>query len=191
MAAIDNERIAFENALARTGFGPDERQAFIVSSGCINIAMIGLLPADQISRICKQISTRAANPITISAIQKQLLQAMQFWVANLQRLQQQVVANTFTTVLALNQAQLMRQMLEDDSRADKEIVAKAPDKFKVASNWKIFAEAMETYLAQLTGSGRVPLSYVICCTVRPEEGAIFETEQARMITLAPLNGASF
>jgi hypothetical protein len=116
---------------------------------------------------------------------------MQFWVANLQRLQQQVVANTFTTVLALNQAQLMRQMLEDDSRVDKEIIVKAPDKFKVASNWKIFAEAMETYLAQLTGSSCITLSYVIRCTVRPEEGTIFETEQARMITLAPLNGASF
>jgi hypothetical protein len=31
--------------------------------------------------------------------------------------------------------------------------AKAPDKFKTASNWKFFAETMETYLAQLHDSG--------------------------------------
>jgi hypothetical protein len=72
-----------------------------------------------------------------------------------------VKANAFTMVVALNQAQVMRQALEDESWADKEIVEKAPDKFKNAASWKVFAEAMATYLAQLTGSGRVPLSYVI------------------------------
>jgi hypothetical protein len=192
MAAIDDQRAAFENALARTGFAPDECQAFIAASGCINMAMMGLLSADQISKICKRLSTRAANPIVLSAIQEQLLLAMRFWVANLQRLQQPIIADRFTTVLALNQAQMMRQSLKDDSRADKEMVAKAPDKFKNATNWKIFAEATETYLAQLTGSGRVPLSYVIRrVAVLPDPDIAFETEQARMIALAPLNGSSF
>ncbi len=47
----------------------------------------------------------------------------------------------------------MHQSLEDDTRLDKEMVAKAPDKLRNANHWKVFAEAMETYLAQLTGSG--------------------------------------
>jgi hypothetical protein len=46
---------------------------------------------------------------------------------------------------ALNQAQLMRQQAEDDARLDKEVTAKMPDKFKVAPNWKVFSEAVETY----------------------------------------------
>ena len=77
--------------------------------------MLGILPADQISKICKRLSTRAIDPITLSAIQEQLLLAMRFWVTNLQRLQQQVDANDFTTALALNQAQTMRRQLEDDA----------------------------------------------------------------------------
>ncbi len=36
--------------------------------------------------------------------------------------------NSFTTVLALNQAQMMHQQLEDDACADKESIAKATDK---------------------------------------------------------------
>jgi hypothetical protein len=87
----------------------------------------------------------------------------------------------------------MHQSLEDDTRVDKELVAKAPDKFRNASHWKVFAEAMETYLAQLTGSGRVPLSYVIrrLAALPDADNVAFETEQARMIALAPLNGPPF
>jgi hypothetical protein len=158
--AADDGRAAFKNALARIGFADTERQAFIVQSGCTNVAMLGLLPSNQISKICKRLMTRANNPVIITAIQEQLLQAMWFWVANLQRLQQVVDPDLFSKVLALNQAQVMWQYLEDEARGDKELVAKAPKKFKVASNWKIFAEATETYLSQLQGSGRVPLSYI-------------------------------
>ncbi len=32
-------------------------------------------------------------------------------------------------------------------------LAKAPDKFKIPSAWKVFAEALETYLGQLLGFG--------------------------------------
>jgi len=55
----------------------------------------------------------------------------------------------------------MHQYLKDEARVDKETAAKDPDKFKSARNWKIFAEALETYLSQLYGSGHVLLSYVI------------------------------
>jgi hypothetical protein len=55
----------------------------------------------------------------------------------------------------------MRQQLEDDIHMDKESVAKAPDKLKAGSTWKVFSEAMGTYDSQLLGSGHVPLVYVI------------------------------
>jgi hypothetical protein len=84
----DDGRAAFADTLACTGFSTQERNAFINQSGCTNIAMLGLLPSDQVSKICKRLTTRAVNPIIITAIQEQLLQAMPFWVSNLQRLQQ-------------------------------------------------------------------------------------------------------
>jgi hypothetical protein len=125
------------------------------------------------------------------ATQEQLLQAMHFWVSNLHSLQQPVNPKLFTTMLAQNQAQIMRQYLEDEARSDREQVTKAPDKFKNVSGFKVFAEALETYLSQLYGSGCVPLSYVIWREVIALPNAVYQTEQARSIALAPLNGASY
>jgi hypothetical protein len=111
---------------------------------------------------------------SISAVFEQLLQAMRFWFANLQRLPQLVNAAKFTSAVALNQAHTMRQIKEEDARVDWEVVAKAPDKFKNVATWKIFAQALETYLGQLMGSGRViPLIHNL---KNPTPGTMFETE---------------
>jgi hypothetical protein len=186
----DPERVYFENALARIGFGLTERNAFIQASSCLNAAMMGLLSSEQISRICKRLATRAVDPIPLLAIQEQLLLALHFWVAKQQRLQQIIAIDNFTVALALNQAQEIRQILEDEAQ-DHEQTAKLPDKFKVASQWKIFAEALDTYLGQLCGSDRVPLNNIIGHTAvaLPEEA--YETEQARLVALAPLNGPPY
>lgn len=75
--------------------------------------------------------------------------------------------------------------MEADAR-EKDGLAKMPDEFKLASHWKLFAEAVETYLSQILGSGRVPLSYVIRrMEIAPPDQA-YQTEQARMIAIAPL-----
>jgi hypothetical protein len=184
------EQAHFKYALACVGFSPIKCQGFIEASGCINIVMLGLLSPEQVSRIFKRLVTRAANPIPTSAIQEQLMLSIRVWVAGQQRLQQPIDAGTVTAAMALNQAQQMRQALEDDAR-EKESLAKLPDKFKVATQWKIFAEAIETYLSQILGSGRVPLSYVIHQMVLAPMEQAYDTEQARMIALAPLNGISY
>jgi hypothetical protein len=44
----------FEDLLTRIGFGPMERAAIIEMSGCRNIAMLGLLTIDQVSKVCKR-----------------------------------------------------------------------------------------------------------------------------------------
>jgi hypothetical protein len=78
-------------------------------------------------------------------------------VANDQQLQQPIEVHTITAAMALNQVQVMRPSLEDDAR-EKDSFAKLSDKFKLASQWKIFAEAFETNLSQIFGSGRVRLA---------------------------------
>jgi alcohol dehydrogenase class IV len=88
-------------------------------------------------------------------------------------------------------AQLMRQQLEDDTQLDKETVVKMPDKFKIGSSWKVFSEAVETYISQLLGTGRDPLSGVIKKYVIANADALYETEQDQMIAIAPLSGASY
>jgi hypothetical protein len=85
----------------------------------------------------------------------------------------------------------MCQQAEDDTRMVKEVVAKAPDKFKSGSAWKIFAKAMETYLGQLLRSGRVPLKYVVQRLEVPDPGEIYETEQEQNVAIAPLHGPAF
>jgi hypothetical protein len=187
---LDPERNLFENALAHIGFGLNERNAFIQASGCVNAAMMGLLSSEQISHICKRLATRAVDLIPLPAMQEQLLLALHFWVAKQQWLQQIIAIDNFTVALALNQAQEMWQILEDEAW-DHGQTAKLPDKFKVASQWKVFAQALEMHLGQLCGSGRDPLNYIICYTaVAPPEEA-YETEQARLVAVAPLNGPSY
>jgi hypothetical protein len=114
-----------------------------------------------------------ANPL--STIQKQLLMSMRFWVTGKQRLQQPIDPDVFTMIVALNQAQIMRQQIEDEQRGDGESTAKAPDKLKTASNRKTFSEAFETYLGQLIGSGRIPLSYAIWPNAVPNLAAAYAT----------------
>lgn len=123
----------FLSALERVGFNQDQRIAIVETSGCLNMAMLGLLSATQVSKICKRTETRPINPIRINTVQEQLLLAMRFWVIQRQRLQLPVDATQFNMIVALNQAQIMRQQAEDDARSDKEPVAKAPDKFKSAT----------------------------------------------------------
>jgi hypothetical protein len=181
----------FLEALQRVGFEQDQRVAIIEASGCLNIAMLGLLSIAQVSKFCKHIETRPVNPIRINTIQEQLSLAMRFWVTQWQRLQLPVDATQFTMVVALNQAQIMRQQAEDDARTDKEPVAKAPDKFKSARAWKIFAEALETYLGQILGSGRIPLRYVICRVANLDPATTYANDNELAIAIAPLTGECF
>jgi len=81
------------------------------------MGMLGLLSTDQVARACKQINQ--ANPAApLSTMQEQLLMSMHFGVANKQRLQQLVDPEAFTMIIALNQAQVVRQQLEDKVRSD-------------------------------------------------------------------------
>jgi hypothetical protein len=188
---VAQQRAEFDAILIRIGFSPAQREAVIDTSGCINVAMIGLLTTDQITKMCKRIESRAANLIIITTMQEQFLLSLRHWVVNKQRLQEPVNPNDFTLVTALNQTQLMQQQAEDEAKMDREIVAKAPDKFKLGSSWKVFAEALETYLGQLLGSGRVPLKYVIRRTEVPTPNALYQTKLEQNTAMAPLTGEAF
>jgi hypothetical protein len=78
-------------------------------------------------------------------------------------------------------------MVEDEARADKELTAKMPDKFKLPSNWKVFSEAMQTYLGQLKGTGCIPLSYVIRRLAQSPLDVSCQTELEQNIAMAPLS----
>jgi hypothetical protein len=59
--AIDLARIAFEDALGRIGFAAAERNFFVTKSGCTNMAMLGILPSEQIRQICKWLRGAACS----------------------------------------------------------------------------------------------------------------------------------
>jgi len=97
----------FLAASARIGFDQAQQDAIIETSGCTNIAMLGLLSATQVSKICKRIETRLVNLVRVNTVQEQLLLAMRFWVTQHQCLQLPVDAEQFNMVIALTQAQII------------------------------------------------------------------------------------
>jgi len=60
----------FDAALGRIGLEQAQRNAIIETSECMNIAMLGLLLVDQLSKVCKRLETRAVNLIRISTLQR-------------------------------------------------------------------------------------------------------------------------
>jgi hypothetical protein len=181
----------FRAALNRIGFTPMEQEAIIEYTGCRNIAMLGLLSEDDITRMCKALRTRAIAPISLTILQEKLLLGVRFWISYWQRLQLPIEAEELTPALAFTQANIRAHMIEDEVRADKEVTAKMPDKFKSPLNWKIFSEAMETYLGQLKGTGHIPLSYVIRRLAQPPQDAQYQTELEQSIAMAPLIGPDY
>ena len=120
---------------------------------------------------CIGIPQAAQNAISNQGfINVALLGLIRFWVVNYQRLGLPVDADDFTAITAFEQLQLMVRLQEDEAVADKESVAKLPDKFRQPSQWRVFAEMIETYLSQLKGSGRIALNYVIRKNTVPVPG---------------------
>ncbi len=181
---------AFQTALNRIGFS-QAAQAAVTAQGFVNVALLGLVTADQIKQVCKLIREDPNNPVTINMLQQQMLLALRFWVVNRQRLGLAVDAEEFTAITAFEQSQLMVRLQEDEAVADKETVAKMPDKFKQSSQWRVFAEMIETYLGQLKGSGRVPLNYVIRKLAIPVPGTAYATDAEQAVAIAPLVGDRF
>jgi hypothetical protein len=73
---------AFDAILEQIGFPQQQRDAIIETTSCRNVAMLGLLMADQISKMCKRLESHTINPIVITTVQEQLLLGLRFWVAN-------------------------------------------------------------------------------------------------------------
>ncbi len=187
----NNAVIAFRAALGRCGFNEAAQDAVVDIGGIMHMAMLGMLAETGIARICKVIRARAVDPLMITVMQEQLLQGMRFWVTNRQRIGLVVDADAFTTATAFAQTALMTRMAEDDARADKEQVATVPEKFKKASDYKIFEESLETYLSLLKGTGKIPLNYVIRPVINPDPTATYESESERSVAMAPLVGPEF
>jgi hypothetical protein len=141
--------------------------------------------------MCKAVRMRPNNPVALTLLQEKLLLGLRFWIAGHQRLQLPIDPAEVTPALIFTQANTRTHMIEDKIQADKEMAAKMPDKFKNPSTWKIFAEALETYLGQLKGTGRIPLCYVIRRLATPPPEAQHPTEQEQSIALVPLVGPDY
>jgi hypothetical protein len=124
-------------------------------------------------------------------LQQQMLLAMCHWVVNRQRLGLLVDADEFSAITAFEQSQLMVCLQEDEATGKRELISKLPDKFKQPSQWRVFAELVETYLSQLKGSGRIALNYVIRKLAVPIPGMIYETDAEQAVAIAPLVGEQY
>jgi len=139
----------------------EEAQLAVVAQGFNTMSLLGLVTSDQIKQVCRLIRKSRNN------------------------------ATAFTAATAYEQSQLMVRLQEDESTTDKEVVAKLPDKFKQPNQWKVFAELIETYLSQLRGGGRIPLSYVIQKQAVPILNTIYATDEEQIVAIAPLMGDQY
>ena len=144
-------QVALNAALGRCGLNQAAIDAVVPIGSIAHIAMLGMLATSHIARICKVVRTRAVDPIMITVMQELLIQGMRFWVTNRQRLGLPVDADEFTTATTFAQTALMTRTLEDDAREEKDQVAKMPQKFKKAVEYKVFAESLDTYWGLLKG----------------------------------------
>ncbi len=58
---------AFQAALGRIGFSA-AAQAAVVSQGFVNVALLGLMTADQVKQVCKLIREDPVNPVPINML---------------------------------------------------------------------------------------------------------------------------
>jgi hypothetical protein len=181
---------SFQAALGRIGLTA-QAQAAVVAQGFVSIALLGLVTSNQIKQLCKLIREDANNPVPINMLQQQMLLAMRHWVVNCQRLALLVDADEFSAITAFEQSQLMVHLQEDEATGERESIAKLPDKFKQPSQWRVFAELVETYLSPLKGSGHVALNYVIRKLAVPIPGTIYETDAEQAVAIAPLVGEQY
>ncbi len=101
----------FSAALNHMGFTPDEQGAIIEYTGCRKLAMLGLLPEDDLIHMCKAFHAWPNAPIALSVLQEKLLLGLHFWVTNRQWLQIAVDATEVTPSLAYTQANIKSHMI--------------------------------------------------------------------------------
>jgi hypothetical protein len=90
----------------------------VTGQGFSNVALLGLVMADQIKQVCKLIQEGPVNPVLINMMQQQILLAFHYWVVNRQCLGLPIDADDFTAAIALEQSLLMACLQEDEAIAD-------------------------------------------------------------------------
>jgi hypothetical protein len=181
--------VAFCAALGRIGLSIAVQDAHN-EHGFTGMYGMMIYSKEQIKRVCTVIRDRPVNPLHISIEQEQLLTAMRHWVKLRVRTNRSIESNLFTRDVAIAEAIKMVNIAEE-TITEKESDVKLPEKFKMASKWIIFSEAMDTYLNRLKGQGRIPLNYVIRTLALPVPGTNFDTEQEMIIATAPLLGDQY
>lgn len=182
------ETTAFRAALGRIGFSEQAQEA-VVRQGFSSIDDLNVLGKEDIKRVCKIIRDNDAD-ISIPFMQQQLLESMRYWVKTRKRRGLHTHAVLFTRAVADDYAQLMLVDMEDvDDKA--EGTKLMPDKFKYGSKWNTFKEAVDTYLSQVKGGGRVPINYVIREHDVPPIDAMYSNDIEQLISTVPLRGEHY
>jgi hypothetical protein len=184
-----DQLVAYRAALARIGFDVNAQNA-LNHHGFNSMFNMLIYSKEQIKRICTVLRERPVDPLNISLEQEQFLTAMRNWVKTRVRTNRSIDPDLFTREVAVAESIRMVNQAEEIT-LEKETDIKTPDKFKITTKWIIFSEAVDMYLNQLKGQGRVPLNYIIRTVVEPHEEEVFATEQEMLIATAPLEGDQF
>jgi hypothetical protein len=113
------------------------------------------------------------------------------WIQDCHRTSDKPDINNFDDD-ALAEAQSCALVCKSDiDLVDTNTKAADPGKFKDERKWPEWEKAFINYLSVIPGVNGVPLSYVVCQVVEPEDDAEYETFSERMIAHAPHMGQYF
>jgi hypothetical protein len=115
---------------------------------------------DLIKHVCTVVSECPINPLHIRIEEEQVLSAMWHWVKTRVCTNHSIDPNLFTKDMVI--AELIRMVnVNEEVTAERKSDVKMPEQFKLTFKWIIFLEAVDIYLNQLKGQGRIPLNYII------------------------------
>jgi len=92
------------------------------------------------------------DPVEITIMQEQNLEAFHFWAKSRACLGQPIQLILFMHAIARMEASKLIMALEDNVISDKDAGTKPPNKYTGQTKWNVFKEVMDTYLNQLPGS---------------------------------------
>jgi hypothetical protein len=115
----------------------------------------------------------------LSTTTERYLIAMVAWVR--QRVLYDIKVNPDNFSLEVAQEEAMKLNMRDEAiNQSKDCKPPMSEKFKVASKYKVFKEAVQNYLNQLSGITGVPLSYIIRDETLRDLNAKYETETTKV-----------
>jgi hypothetical protein len=171
------------------GFATAAHRVSVINEGFTDVTDFGMMTASNFANMASRISRMrpALGGFRFGEVQVRNLEALAYWVRDLQRQSLPIVARDFT----IEERNQCRERVDTEkfevSQADSSKTP-LPPKFET-TDWVAWEIVFINYLSGIYGVTNVPLNYVIR---KPQpEGHVFLTSTEKLVSSAPLTGYAY